>query len=154
MADVGSHGGSLPHSPKATTPACYGVLTTNRGVASSPSAESTQSNDSASDEPELKPFPTDTFSEEILHLILYHVLTEPNFGKNGKWASREEAKQDKLQFASAHKVSSVLSLLWGPSMLKVSLALSSNGPRYIASFASSIVHGHPTYSARSTGLRD
>lgn len=54
---------------------------------------------------EIQPFPTDILSEEILHLILYHVLAEPDFGKNGRWSTRDEANRDKAQFAKAHKVS-------------------------------------------------
>lgn len=89
------------------TLACLQMSAELRRDTTSPSADSSKSNTSAQEEPGLKPFPTDTFSEEILHLILYHVLTEPDFGKNGKWASREEAKQDKIKFALAHKVSTV-----------------------------------------------
>lgn len=54
---------------------------------------------------EIQPFPTNVLSEEILHLILYHVLTEPDFGKNGRWSSRDQASRDKAQFSKAHKVS-------------------------------------------------
>jgi hypothetical protein len=54
---------------------------------------------------EIQPFPTDILSEEILHLILFHVLAEPDFGKNGRWSSRDQAIRDKAQFAKAHRVS-------------------------------------------------
>ncbi|KAI5454830.1 hypothetical protein NCC49_002112 [Naganishia albida] len=66
--------------------------------------------DSATSRPsvEIQPFPTDILSEEILHLILYHVLAEPDFGKNGRWSTRDQAIRDKAQFAKAHKQSAAL----------------------------------------------
>lgn len=90
---------------------------------------------SAAEEVDLQPFPTDTISEEILHLILYHVLTEPDFGKNGKWASREEAKRDKAKFAQAHKVSTLYVWVSREGTLAESRAISSNMPRCTASSA-------------------
>ncbi|KAJ9124305.1 hypothetical protein QFC22_001105 [Naganishia vaughanmartiniae] len=67
--------------------------------------DSSLSDKSTSSDTQLRPFPTDNLAPELVHLILYHVLSEPDFGGNGRWASRDEATREKLQWSRAHKVS-------------------------------------------------
>ncbi|KAJ9112152.1 hypothetical protein QFC20_002333 [Naganishia adeliensis] len=89
---------------QTSLPQCF--LQRVDGVSVSPYREafsSTPDTSESAPQVEIQPFPTDILSEEILHIILYHVLAEPDFGKNGRWSSRDQASRDKAQFAKAHK---------------------------------------------------
>lgn len=123
----------LPHAKEASPATLPSRLASERYTSTLRTDSPTCT--SAPEQVDLKPFPTDTISEEILHLILYHVLTEPDFGKNGKWASREEAKRDKAKFAQAHKVSTLYIWVLRKGSYAESWANSSNMPRCTASSA-------------------
>ncbi|KAJ9104018.1 hypothetical protein QFC19_004152 [Naganishia cerealis] len=79
----------------------------------------------ASTDTQLRPFPTENLAQELIHLILYHVLSEPDFGPNGRWALRDEATREKLQWSKAHKQRATLHLKfclihrsWTPYVLR------------------------------------
>jgi hypothetical protein len=73
--------------------------TSNSLLSDKPAASGTQ----------YRPFPTENLAPELVDLILYHVLSEPEFGGNGRWASRDQATREKIQWSNAHKVSQILS---------------------------------------------
>lgn len=85
--------------------ACDSQPLKGRTMTSEYTNDSLRSEGTACSDTPLRPFPTENLAQELIHLILYHVLSEPEFGANGRWASRDEATREKLQWSRAHKVS-------------------------------------------------
>lgn len=74
---------------------------------------------------ELRPFPVDQLPEEILHLILDHVLRPAGTERNGRWQNKKEQGMNKIQMVKAMKRSAALHLKfslihrsWTPYILK------------------------------------
>lgn len=87
----------------STTESRRGTLTS--GFSSPSTSTSAVDMTSQHNKQECKPFPMDRLPQDILNLILDHVLKSPEFGHNGRWKDKQGLDEDKVQMVKALKVS-------------------------------------------------